>query len=81
MKKAYSKPEIVFEGFALSTNIAGDCEVKTHTPSYGNCAYDMGGYMVFTTDVTACAGMPIEDSESNGFCYHVPNPSSSIFNS
>ena len=26
MKKAYSKPDIVFEDFSLSTNIAAGCE-------------------------------------------------------
>ena len=51
MRKAYSKPQIMFEDFTLSTNIAAGCEVKTNTPSQMQCAYgeDDFGYPIFTT--------------------------------
>ena len=42
MKKAYKKPEIMFESFASSVNIAGDCEAKTSTPNSGYCGLDLG---------------------------------------
>ena len=47
MKKVYKKPEIMFESFASSVNIAGDCEVTTNTPNSGYCGLDLGGGVGF----------------------------------
>ena len=42
MKKLYSKPEIIFESFTLSTNIAANCELKTALPSSTEaCGYQI----------------------------------------
>lgn len=77
MKKAYSKPEIVFENFSLSQNIAGDCEVKTNTPARGQCGIEFGPFVVFLDTATSqCTGdgRVLEDGgdgEYNGICYHV----------
>lgn len=79
MKKKYTKPQIVFENFSLSTSIAGACEVKTHTPAARECGYDMGGYTVFLTDITGCS-FKIEENKY-GFCYHVPIDTNNLFNS
>ena len=59
MKKRYTKPEIMFEDFTLSTNIAGDCEVKTWTPNSGTCAMIwqdefLGEIKVFMSDMGDC---------------------------
>lgn len=88
MKKVYLKPEIMFESFTLCENIAGNCEVKTHTPSQGNCAYtyddEFGGAVVlFTSKVSACGvdGQFEDDDGTNGFCYHVPAENNTLFNS
>ena len=88
MKRTYSKPDIAFESFSLSTSIAGNCEVKTDTKAGGECAYPMDGLgNVFLTTIHACrvvGGTPITDEQSlvfNGFCYHVPMENSSLFNS
>ena len=85
MKKMYSKPEIMFESFAMSTNIAGDCEIKTNTPSKGTCAYKMqssdeflGEVNVFVTGIQACDYK--EPEGYNGVCYHTFE-SSGLFNS
>lgn len=83
MKKAYLKPEIVFEDFSLSTSIAAGCEVIVPTPHSGTCGYAYeggGGDTIFVTDVTGC-GIKIDDDSNNGFCYHVPIESNSLFNS
>lgn len=83
MKKVYSKPEIVFEDFTLSTSIAGGCEIRTNTPSAGACGYPYeggGGQTLFTNAVGDCQ-IKMDDDVNNGFCYHVPIDSNNIFNS
>lgn len=84
MKKTYMKPQIMFESFSVSTNIAGDCDVKTQTPSSGNCAYTvedefLGAINYFTNEVYACETKEA-DGEYNGICYHVPY-GDNLFNS
>ena len=81
MKKLYSKPEIMFESFSVSTNIAGGCGIPTHTPSEGNCAYEASGVMIFTDAVSQCAVKAPGDAAYNGLCYHVPIDTGSLFNS
>lgn len=84
MKKKYSKPDIAFESFSLSTSIAGNCEVKTDTKGGGECGYPMDGLgILFVVGMNVC-NVPITDEQSlnyNGFCYHVPMENSSLFNS
>ena len=84
MKKTYNKPEIMFESFTLSTNIAGDCKVKTWTPNSGSCAYEVKDefgdtYNVFTSAVTLCTTHE-EDGEYSNICYDVPY-GDNLFNS
>ena len=89
MKKAYSKPEIVFENFSLSTNIAGDCETKTNLLSNNVCGIEFTGLgTVFLDTMGGCNGengYPIDsvggDGEFNGICYHVPADINNLFNS
>ncbi len=88
MKKKYSRPDIAFESFSLSTSIAGNCELKTDTKGGGECSYPMDGLgNLFLTTMEACNGAgntPITDEQSltfNGFCYHVPVENSNLFNS
>ena len=86
MKKIYSKPEIIFEDFTLSENIAGDCEGIVGNPAKGTCAYlSSGGIATFTDSVDACdftpADMGSTDDRWDGFCYHVPIETNNLFNS
>ena len=83
MKKEYTKPKIMFEDFALSTNIAGSCEVIVQTANAGACGLLFGGDMIFLANVTGCADKvtPGGDGSWNGMCYHVPNPNFNLFNS
>ncbi len=81
MKKAYSKPEIMFEDFSLSVNVAAGCEEKIHNSAAGTCAYvGSGGIIVFTDTMTACVFTP-SDGQWDGFCYHVPTEGNNLFNS
>ena len=85
MKKVYSKPEIVFENFSLSTNIAGDCEWKTDTYAVNICGVDSTGIgTVFMDSMYRCdhkADMIGENDAAYGtICYHVPY-GENLFNS
>ena len=85
MKREYTQPDILFESFSLSTNIAGDCEKKTNTSAQGNCAATLPGVtvLVFNDSITGCvAKPPVSNSDQyNGVCYHVPNEDNNLFNS
>lgn len=87
MTKNYVKPQIVFEDFSLSKNIAAGCDRLVNNPSKGTCAVlGTGGIAVFDGTVgKACVFKP-EDlggskDEYDGFCYHVPADNNDLFNS
>lgn len=84
MKKTYSKPEIMFESFTLSTNIAGDCSDKTNTPSEMQCSISyvdehLGTVNIFLNSIQACAWK--QPDGYNGICYDVPTEGTNLFNS
>ena len=85
MKKRYAKPEIMFEDFTLSTNIAGDCDTKTDTFGNSDCWLDFSGLKVFLEGMNGCSDIKVTnyggDGEFNGICYHVPLESNNLFNS
>ena len=71
MKKAYSKPQIYFESFSLSQNIAAGCEVPVGDP---RLEFTGLGF-AFTDEDNNCGykvpGQVGGDGEYNGICYHV----------
>ena len=82
MKKVYSKPEIIFEDFTLSTSIAS-CDVQANSAIY-QCAVEFVPGVGFLFDSTEYGcNMLIEDGSEdyNGICYHNPTPSNNVFNS
>lgn len=85
MKKRYQKPEILFEAFSVSTNIASDCEVKTNSPSNSTCGMDFSGLKVFMDGMNGCSDIGVTnqggDGEWNGICYHIPSGDKNLFNS
>lgn len=82
MKKEYCKPDIMFESFSLSTDIAAGCGVIIRTFIGGQCGLDMGGEMLFVGDVQGCIEKVDDDGTStNGICYHVPTNDTKMFNS
>ena len=94
MKKTYTKPEISFESFLMSTNIAGDCEAKPDNQSnFDSCGMVFAPYVVFGSDLGGCTTssgnlIPFPVAPNTGtivkndtVCYHVPAESSNIFNS
>ena len=77
MKKAYSKPEIVFENFMSSTNIAA-CKVDTNLPSTNNCGISfVPGQVVFLDSSTGC-NVP---SDCYDICYDNPSDTNRLFGS
>lgn len=92
MKKTYTKPEISFESFLMSTNIAGDCEIRANTnTNYHSCAHLYGDQFLFGTDLAGCLSgkygdkavtfAPGQGLTNDSFCYHTPTEASNIFNS
>ncbi|MBQ8813365.1 MAG: hypothetical protein IJZ85_02555 [Lachnospiraceae bacterium] len=83
MKKIYTKPEIMFESFALSSNIAGDCEMQTNLPSNSTCGLDFSGLKVFLDGMGGCSDIEVDnvggDGEYNGICYHVMTGGKNLF--
>lgn len=79
MKKAYSEPDILFESFTLSTNIAAGCEEKP-TSSTDNCGVLFGRQMIFLEGMTGCLSkIKDEDPTFNKLCYHNPYDSYNVF--
>lgn len=84
MKKIYLKPEIMFESFTLSENIAGNCELKTNLPSSdAGCGYPTRGGVVFVEQIISACDTPPNNGGDvhDGFCYHNPSDGSNLFNS
>lgn len=83
MKKVYRKPQIIFESFEVSTNIASGCKFTnvTHSSDEYGCGYKLGRFddVIFTT-VMGCTTTE-DDGDYNGICYHVPTDSGSLFTS
>lgn len=79
MKKTYSKPEIVFEDFSLSTSITAGCEFKNGLHAQGDCGYETRDGIVFVADVQGCKYTKPDTNDT--LCYHVPNEWHNIFNS
>ena len=82
MKKIYTKPEIFFENFSLSTNIA-TCDVP-HTPSYGVCGVESEGapgVSIFNMSVGSDCQVQGGGPEDDPFCYHVHDPGRQLFGS
>lgn len=77
MKKIYSKPEIAFESFSLSQNIAAGCEYTD--PKHPDLYFTGIGY-AFTTGCDVKFSDGGGDGEYNGICYHVPTDNN-LFNS
>ena len=83
MKKIYSKPEVVFESFMVSTSIAAGCEVDTDQASRGNCGLKFGSYILFVSVETGCNfwNEKNPNESADGICYHNPSENNNLFNS
>lgn len=79
MKKQYSAPDIFFEDFSLSTNIAAGCE-ETPFNNTDKCGVLGGpkGQTIFTEEILGC-DKKIIGGYYNGLCYHNPYDDYNVF--
>ncbi len=84
MKKAYCKPELYYESYELSSNIAGNCATglpvgEVNMSSYSSCAVNVGGGdFLFLNDGIGCTTVP---SEGDSYCYQSFATDIMLFNS
>ena len=70
MKKSYVKPQVYFENFQLSANIAGDCKDIQVDHDQFTCTYVISGVPTgpyFTDANNNCSSKPNEE----GMCVQV----------
>ena len=87
MKKEYTKPQVVFEDFSLSTGIAANCE-KDANFAKGSCGviHYAPGITIFTNAAMGCLTVQTEQiptgyGQYDGLCYHNPSETYNLFNS
>ncbi len=79
MKKTYVKPELYFENFELSSNIATGCVTITKLQSKETaCGYNDGVDVIFTEAMSGCV---VKDDGTGKICYDVPFDSNRLFTS
>ena len=80
MKKTYVKPEVYFENFELSANIAAGCGAgykdKVTSHDIHTCGYIYNSGVIFNTGVCS---YETADGTEYGLCYHSPMPDNQIF--
>lgn len=85
MKKAYSKPELYYERYELSSNIAGNCATGLPAGEIGPYDYETctvgigGGNKLFLNTAIGCDTAPSE--EEIGFCYEVYTANNMLWSS
>ena len=81
MRKAYTKPNIVFDSFNIDMNIAA-CAKAIGEHGQGSCAANVSGFMVFTSDISGCT-FTQADGDDNVFhlCYYVSSADQTLFGS
>ena len=82
MKKKYTKPEIIFESFSMSTSIAGSCENIVNF-ARGVCGIPTNapGIIVFVEGIGSMCTFFESNDIHDGLCYHIPIEENNLFNS
>ncbi len=75
MKKSYVKPQVYFENFQLSANIAGNCGTAVHHSEECTLIEGVGTLFAATCDFT------VGDDGNSQFCHHGPDANTRIFSS
>lgn len=78
MKKTYVKPEVYFESFQLSANIAANCTLISHHSDSSCPILDPDLGKTTYTDMLCDYSPP---DENDGVCYHPPAPTMGVFTS
>ena len=83
MKKAYAKPEIMFESFAPAASIALNCALTSNNfANISACGYIPEDYPdpIFVTGLTGC-DRKYDDGVFGKICYDVPDENWRLFDS
>lgn len=80
MKKTYSKPDISFESFSLSSTVAAGCGVDTPLHQMDQCGYRIENWIVFQSELQGC-NFIVETGVMDGVCYHPPTEMTNLFTS
>lgn len=85
MKREYSQPNILFESFSLTENIAaasGGCTRNITNQYSGQCGLRQGNKILFTWEAAGCKTKIEDGSEMlDGLCYNLPSGENRLFNS
>lgn len=81
MKRTYQKPQIAFESFVLTQNIAKPCgdysNSTTGKPTHGEpgvCGWEVSGFgVIWVSEESTCNQVTDPDIEFGGVCYNSPN--------
>lgn len=88
MKKAYTKPQLFVEDFALTQTVASGCGTSTssisslgHPNHWGRstCGWDLGSDIIVWTEGNVCTYHISADADYEGFCYNNPDGGIVIF--
>lgn len=80
MKKTYISPQIMFDSFELTDNIASGCAFLNSNIQPYVCPVleKEWGYTIFS-DLTICDSTPTGGNDS--ICYHIPVADSNVYTS
>lgn len=83
MKKSYVKPQVYFENFQLSANIAGNCgtqidKTRAHHTNVDSCAYEDAAFGKIFLSKQICGDTPQDEILSN-VCYDNPSDTMRLF--
>ena len=78
MKKVYTKPQIIFDSFELSQNIAAGCQYISNHAWQMCIVENVMGDTLFS-EVLNCG--ITSDPTSIGICYDVPSADTMVFSS
>lgn len=80
MKKSYSKPDILFESFSLSSSVAAGCAVDTPLPQSDKCGLPYFNWVIFMNELQGCTKI-VSTGLMDGVCYHPPTEQTNLFTS
>ena len=83
MKKAYQRPEIVFESFCLSKSIASGCYGIANNVDTLSCSVTLNSTLAGTINIFQHRPTCETEAQDDGsmVCYGAPSDETQIFNS
>ena len=77
MKKTYTKPEINFDSFGITTTFASTCSFHPEYADDHSCGYNMHRRVIFVSENSGCKYVSADGAY--GICYYVPTGDSNVF--